>query len=957
MNERNKVIILIGLILSSLSGIHLYQGYNHYNSLVDQVLQITEDKFNDAIDSVEVFSFAPYSNRIDNLLSSSPEIVMAFAKGDRELLYQRTLPKFEALRSENHYFQLMHFHLPDGTTLLKMSNPEFHGDHLTKNRPIISAVHQDEKPLSGYEIDEHGPFYRIVHPIFQNNIYVGALELGIKIHELIDVVARKIDAPVSSFFRTGLLQKATHFQEKSHIQFGNLGLLTHDQKIYYQLPKDLDLTEEEQQIKLGDKTFALHAHPLFKSYQGKLVGGITVLQDITPFMSQKSNFLNQSIVLLSTLSLLAFLGLYFGFGKITGSLVEEIEKRKKAQTEATKAKQEWERTVNAVPDLITILDKDYRIVRTNHALPEILNLPMNDVLGMKCNQIFCGKEETPEYCPYKTLQKEKSPCSNEVYYEKLGYYFDVILSPLYDEDHNFIGAVHVARNISARKELEQQVKENNLYLKSILEASTNTAIVATDANMLIKYCNPETKRLLGYPVESIINRPITEIHALKGVNVSIEFKQAMEKIQQHGFHRFILQNNEFSLDTHISSLSDENDDFSGVLLMGTDVTAQKKAEKKLLKAEKFEAIGLVAGGVAHDLNNILSGIVSYPELLRYQLPADSDLHEPLFQIQKAGRRAADVVADLLAMARGVACVKKVACLNDLVQEYLTSPEYAKLKSLHLDISIETKLEHDCWNCRCSSTHIIKILMNLVTNAVEAIDGNGSVLIKTYNTESLPDQANAPLGYVVLEVQDTGSGIPENHLEHIFEPFYSTKTMGRSGSGLGLAIVWNTIQEHGGVTTVSSDDNGTIFTIYLPVSKESVAKNTAVGPDTLEMLNGKGSILIVDDDKDQLLIAQKMLSGFGYTPHTVTSGEEAVAWCKDNRADLLLLDMIMSPGINGRETYEKIIGFRPKQKALIVSGLSKDSELERAMQLGAQGFLSKPYSLEKLGSTVQQVLRS
>lgn len=961
MNERNKVILLIGIILSSLSSIYLYQGYSHYTNLTNQVLQVTEDKFNAAIDSVQNYSFTPYSNRIDNLLANAPGIITAFTANDRELLYQKALPRYKALNFENKYFQIMNFHLPDGTTLLRVHNPDFYGDNLSEIRPIITTVHRDKKPLSGYDLGRHGPFYRIVQPVFHNDNYIGALEFGIKVHELIDVVAKKIDAPVTSFFRDDLLQKATHFPEKNNsMQFGNFHLLTHGQEIYHQLPNTWDVTKGDQQIKLDNETFVVHSHPLFKNYQGELIGGITVLQEITPFLVQQRNFINQSIALILLLSVLAFLGLYFGFGKITDSLVNEIEKRKEAQAAATNAKKEWERTVDAIPDLITLLDKDYHIIRTNNALPEMLRIPMNKILGRPCYEIFCGNEKAPDCCPYRTLQNAKQPCSNELYYDKLGYYFDVILSPLHDENGIFIGAVHVARNISKRKKLETQVKENNLYLRSILEASTNTAIVATDANLRIKYCNPETERLLGYPVDSIINRTIAEIHAQKNIPISSDFEKAMKQVQQQGFHNFLLQNGEYTLDAQISSLTDENDDFSGILLMGKDVTAQKKAEGKLLKAEKFEAIGLMAGGVAHDLNNILSGVISYPELLRYQLPEDSEMQQPLLQIQNAGKRAADVVADLLTMARGVARVKEIVCLNDLVLEYLASPEYGKLTSLHPKISIDSQLESGLWNCQCSSTHIIKTLMNLVTNAVEAIADSGSVLITTNNQESSLHPVEDSLknsDFVIVQIQDTGPGIPKHHLEHIFEPFYSTKKMGRSGSGLGLSIVWNTIQEHNGVTTVSSDENGTVFTLYLPICKESVVTKATTSIDHLKMLNGKGTILIVDDDEDQREITQKILSGFGYTTHTVISGEEAVSWCQNNNVDLILLDMAMSPGINGRETYEKIIQFRPKQKALIASGLAKDSEVERAIQLGVKAFIAKPYSLEELGRVVGQVMNS
>ena len=189
MNERNKIIILIGLIISSLSGIYFYQGYSHYTRLVDRATQVAEDKINSTIDSVQDFSYKPYSNRINNLLATSPDIIAAFAARDRELLYQRTLPKYNALVVENQFFQVMHFHLPNGASFLRMHNPSFFDDDLTEIRPMVAKVHQEKKTLMGYEIGRYGPFYRVVHPVFFKNSYIGALEIGIRADELISILS------------------------------------------------------------------------------------------------------------------------------------------------------------------------------------------------------------------------------------------------------------------------------------------------------------------------------------------------------------------------------------------------------------------------------------------------------------------------------------------------------------------------------------------------------------------------------------------------------------------------------------------------------------------------------------------------------------------------------------------------------------------------------------------------
>jgi len=958
MNERNKIILLIGLIISSLSGIYLYQGYSHYTSLVDQVIQKTEEEFDSTIDSIQEFSFAPYSKRIENLITNTPDIVKAFANRDRETLYQKVLPKYEALQSENKFFQVLHFHLPDGTTFLRMHNPSFFGDDLTNIRPMIATVQQKRQALAGYEIGRHGPFYSIAQPLFFEGTYIGTLEFGIQVQELVELLEKKIDAPVTSFFREALLQKVTHsLRKNNYIQFGEFCLVTHAKEVYSSLPKNLKLNDVDQRVVIKGQTFIVHSHALFKNYNGKFVGGITALQNITSLLLQKRQFLENSAVLIVSLSIVAILALHFGFGRIMTSLNDEIANRKKAQKAATKAKREWERTVDAVPDLITILDKDFRILRTNRALAEVLKRPMSELLGHPCYQIFCGKENAPTCCPYRVLQHDKQQCCNEIYYSELGYYFEVLLSPLYDESGEFMGAVHVARNITQRKALERQIQEKHLYLESILEASTNTAIVATDDKLQIKYCNHETERLLGTPVDKLVNQPIMELHTRKNINVSTRFQKAMMEVQRHGFCQFSIQYNKHILDAQISSLTDGEGKFTGVLLMERDVTAQKNVEAKLLKAEKFEALGLMAGGVAHDLNNILSGIVSYPEVLRLGLPQDSDLQQPLLQIEKAGKRAAAVVSDLLTMARGVAHVKELISVNDLITEYLGSLEYNKISSRHPEVTVTAELDKECWSCLCSPTHILKIVMNLVTNAQEAITGTGTVLVTTHNQrkKQRPENFLTKHDFVILTVRDTGPGIPKKHLNHIFEPFYSTKKMGRSGSGLGLSILWNTVHEHGGLVTVNSDEGGTVFTVYLPASMEQLDKKESV--DEPQLQTGKGTVLVIDDDKGQRAIAQKMLAVLGYTVNAVSSGEKALTWLQSNSADLLLLDMIMEPGMSGRETYEQVIQLNPKQKALIASGLSKNSDIEKAFQLGASDFLSKPYTLNELRCAVQKAMQS
>jgi PAS domain S-box-containing protein len=386
--------------------------------------------------------------------------------------------------------------------------------------------------------------------------------------------------------------------------------------------------------------------------------------------------------------------------------------------------------------------------------------------------------------------------------------------------------------------------------------------------------------------------------------------------------------------------------------------ALKESTDKIFRLKKMESLGLLAGGVAHDLNNVLSGIINYPELILMNLPEDSSLRKPVEAIKKSGQKAVAIVQDLLTMARGVAIERKPIDLNAAIRSYLKSPEYMKLLQFHPNITVDTGLDDNLFSIKGSMVHIGKVVMNLVSNASEAIKGKGAVHISTENRyldTPLNGYENVKAGdYVVLVVSDDGPGIPPDDLGKIFEPFFTKKTMGRSGTGIGLTLVWNVMQDHDGYINVSSDEKGTTFEMYFPVTRELSLKQAASLP--LENLFGKGeSVLVVDDVESQRDISCQMLETLKYRPTAVSSGEEAVAYLKTNRADLLVLDMIMDPGIGGYETYRRIAKIYPGQKAIIVSGFSETKEVRKTQKLGAGRYLKKPILLEELGVAAKEVL--
>jgi CheY-like chemotaxis protein len=245
------------------------------------------------------------------------------------------------------------------------------------------------------------------------------------------------------------------------------------------------------------------------------------------------------------------------------------------------------------------------------------------------------------------------------------------------------------------------------------------------------------------------------------------------------------------------------------------------------------------------------------------------------------------------------------------------------------------------------------------NAMEAIKDEGCVTISTRNREiaggEVPQAGMSPGRSVVLTVADTGHGITKEDLDHIFEPFYTKKVMGKSGTGLGLAVVWSSMQDHDGAITVETSERGTAFHLHFPATDQQLPAKDA--QTTLMELRGEGEvILVVDDEPQQLDIAGHILRTLNYSVHCVKSGEAAIDYMKKDQADLILLDMIMAPGLDGLQTFERILRLHPGQKALIVSGFAESSNVQAAQALGARGFIKKPYSIEQLGRAVRTALR-
>jgi PAS domain S-box-containing protein len=385
-----------------------------------------------------------------------------------------------------------------------------------------------------------------------------------------------------------------------------------------------------------------------------------------------------------------------------------------------------------------------------------------------------------------------------------------------------------------------KLKESEKKYRELVE-NANSIILRRDPSGKITFFNEYAQRFFGLSEKEIVGKsmlgtlvPEKDSRGNEQTEMIAEIGTDPAKYPTHEYENMRKGGERVWVSWTNKALRDPQGKIMEILCIGNDVTALREAERenraleaRLQRAEKMEAIGSLAGGVAHDLNNILPSLISFPDVILADLPEDSALRKPVLSIKRSGERAAAIAQDLLTLARRAVPVKTPVDLNGVIREYLESPEASKLQSDYPKVRIEKDLEPGLRPILGSPIHLSKTVMNLVLNAVEAIPEEGRVVLSTKTLrfkETLRGyEVIEPGEYAVLSVTDTGVGISGRDVEKIFEPFYTKKAMGRSGSGLGMAIVWGTVKDHRGYVDVKSEvGKGTTFDLYFPVPAEASA---------------------------------------------------------------------------------------------------------------------------------------
>ncbi len=504
--------------------------------------------------------------------------------------------------------------------------------------------------------------------------------------------------------------------------------------------------------------------------------------------------------------------------------------------------------------------------------------------------------------------------------------------------------------------LERNVEdklEKHQELHTILESNPVGIVLVNTEKRRVSWANSKALELMGRPLGEILNRPCKDV-----VCPSQDTQcPVLDRGQTVRDVECILPTHDGKGVPVLRSITEVTYQQERHLLEAMmDLRPQKALESQLDQAKKLETVGLVAGGVAHDLNNHLTTLVGYPDMLLRRLNAADPMFRHLTLIRDAGLKAGAIVQDLLTLARRGVKSSEHFELADLMRRVFSSPEFAALRSSRPKVQFHMELESRRFYCFGSEPHLEKAILNLVRNAAEAIADVGTVRVALQGLELTQPKSGyetvPPGRWILVRVQDTGSGIAAEDLPHIFEPFYTKKKMGRSGTGLGMTIIRHAVKDMGGFIDVeSTPGRGTTFTLYLPEADPPPAQ-ASKEVFTQALPRGSGEkILVVEDMEDQRTLVESLLTDLGYRVSTASSGREALALAATQNFDGLVLDMTLGDDLDGSDVYREIRKRHPTIKAVIVSGDVSGSRVAAVEALGVSRFLAKPYSLKKLAETV------
>ena len=619
---------------------------------------------------------------------------------------------------------------------------------------------------------------------------------------------------------------------------------------------------------------------------------------------------------------------------------------------------QYRNLVDSTSDSLYLVDADGRYLFINHNHARRLKMPQNDVAGLSYKDIHSPEQNAKFERKIQGVYQTGLSDSDEHHSLRDGRYFLRTFSPVRDSTHpeRVIAVAVVSKDITPRREAEEALRRSEEKYRRLIEYSSEAIFIISGGK--ISFANNRTEKMLGYPLADLQAMPFLELVIAEDRDMIDERQQAVLQESEPSLNnRFrMVRRDESTIWVAANSVLMRWENAPATLNFMRDITRQKKAEAKLLQAQKMESIGTLAGGIAHDFNNLLMGIQGHASLALLNLHPGDPNYEHIRTIETLVVSGAGLTRQLLGFARGGKHEVKSVDLNDLIHQ--TSRTMGRTKK---EINIHHHFEDPLWMTEIDPAQIEQVLVNLFINAWQAMPVGGDLHLETKNMivdeNRFKDFSGKGGRYVKISVTDTGVGMDEKTRERIFEPFFTTREMGR-GTGLGLASVYGIIKNHNGFINVYSEKGqGSTFNIYLPASAhQSQNHQCPEEASAPERSSDRETILVVDDEAMVLDVAGEMLRTLNYRVITVPNGAAAIDLYRreQERVDLVILDMVM-PDMNGSEVFDAIRRINPGVRVLLSSGYSLNGQAGKIMERGCSGFIQKPFSISELAGKLRTIL--
>jgi len=613
---------------------------------------------------------------------------------------------------------------------------------------------------------------------------------------------------------------------------------------------------------------------------------------------------------------------------------------------------EWQNIFNAIGHPAFILDPEHTIIAVNNITLELSGRPETDILGKKCYELFHdrGTAAPVQNCPLEKMLESKYPETVEMELELFGRFFLVSCTPVFDGRGNLDIIIHIATDITLRKKAEEALKETEERFRILLNQGYDGIFIHEGFNILD--LNQRMTDILGYSFPELLHTSIFN-HLTPA---SQRLVQEYIRSGKGGYYEIeLLKKDGRVVNAEACGASCKFRGRDARIVAIRDITEQKKLQEQLRQAQKMEAIGHLAGGVAHDFNNILSAIIGYAHRTMMKLKSDDPLRVNIEHIISSSDKAANLTRSLLAFSRKQLLIPKPVDINHIVLNI------KKILDRIIGEDIDLKVNFDIEDLIITGDRgqIEHALMNLATNARDAMPEGGTLTMTTRKVEVddkfIQMHKDGKRGiYASITVSDTGIGMDKKTMENIFEPFFTTKEVGK-GTGLGLAMVYGTIKQHNGFINVYSEPGeGTTFNIYLPLAEPGAGhtEKNETGTD----VSGNENILLIEDNQTVRKSIRDLLQEFGYNVMDAADGDQAIALFKENMGSLhLVVSDVIMPGQSGKEVYDELKKERPDIKMLFVSGYSADILTKKGIMGEKINFVSKPVNPDVFLKKVRDIL--